>query len=255
MLPVLFTVRGVDVPAHAVFVCLGVVVAAVVFVLEARRRDAWDDRLLTVVAFVLVGGGIGMRAAGLVRHLDPAENPPPLDAFLYGTKSVLGGLTGAYLGALLGKRVAGYRARTGDLFAPAVALGMAVGRVGCFLVEAPGRATTLPWAVHVNAPGIPHCPACVTGAGMHPSFLYEIAFHVAAFAALRRLGTRPHPPGALLTYYLAAYAGFRFLVEFVRANETVWLGLTRSQWFLAPFMVLGAAHVIRRVPRLAEGVA
>ena len=45
-------------------------------------------------------------------------------------------------------------------------------------------------------------------------------------------------PGELFTLYVAAYAIFRFLVEFVRANETVWLDLTRPQWFLIPGLVL-----------------
>ena len=254
MLPVLVTVRGVEVPTHGVLVLLGVAVAAVVFAREARRDGGWDDRLYTVVALALFGGAVGMRLSGIVRHLGDPDAPPLAQLWQHGAKSILGGLTGAYVGALLGKRAAGYRERTGDLFAPAVAIGMAIGRIGCFLTEAPGRPTSLPWAVHVDpaqGAALPYCPACTTGAGMHPSFLYEIAFHAAAFAALLRLRDRPHRPGELLTWYLAAYAGFRFLVEFVRANETVWLGLTRPQWFLAPILLVVAW---RFAPRQGQGV-
>ncbi|MEU4418060.1 diacylglyceryl transferase, partial [Nocardia salmonicida] len=39
-----------------------------------------------------------------------------------------------------------------------------------------------------------------------------------------------------------AYAIFRFLVEFTRANDTVWLDLTRPQWFLLPGLVLVAVR-------------
>ncbi len=247
MHPVLFTVNGVAVRSHDVFVGLGVLAALVVFAFEVRRRHAWDDRLLIVVAVTLVGGAVGMRASGLVRHLDPAQNPGLADGLRYGAKSVLGGLTGAYLGALAGKRIAGYHAKTGDLFAPAVAIGMAIGRVGCLLAEAPGRPTALPWGVHVEPTAdVGYCPGCATGAAMHPSFAYEIAFHLLAYAALRRLRHRDLPPGELLTLYLAAYGAFRFLVEFTRANETVWLGLTRPQWFLVPTLALLAWHLTRR---------
>jgi prolipoprotein diacylglyceryltransferase len=243
--PVLLTVRGVAVPSHAVFVGLGVLVAFVVFWVEVRRRGAFDDRLYVVVALALFGGALGMRASGLVRHLDPARNPDVLDGFRYGAKSILGGLTGAYAGALLGKRMAKYPYRTGDLFAPAVALGMAVGRIGCLLAEPPGRPTALPWGVHAPAT-LASCPGCVAGVAMHPSFAYEIAFNLLAFLALRRLRHVDLPPGETLTLYLAAYGAFRFLVEFTRANETVWLGLTRPQWFLVPTMALMAWHLLRR---------
>jgi prolipoprotein diacylglyceryltransferase len=73
---------------------------------------------------------------------------------------------------------------------------------------------------------------------MHPSFLYEIAFQLAAFAALLWLRDRFQRPGELFVLFIAAYAVFRFLVEFVRANETVWLNLTRPQWVLLPSLLL-----------------
>lgn len=75
---------------------------------------------------------------------------------------------------------------------------------------------------------------------MHPSFLYEIAFQLCAFVVLLWLRHRISHPGELFVIYVAAYAVFRFLVEFVRANETVWLDLTRPQWFLLPsLMIIG----------------
>ena len=53
-----------------------------------------------------------------------------------------------------------------------------------------------------------------------------------AFAWLWRHRDRLARPGDLFICYVAAYALFRFAVEFVRANDQVWLGLTRPQWFL-----------------------
>ncbi|MFB9879452.1 prolipoprotein diacylglyceryl transferase [Planobispora siamensis] len=231
-------VGGWTVPTHGLFVGLGVLTAAVVFVAEARRRGAPAEQSLVAVAGALVGGAIGMRLSGWAEHLDPALNPGLLEAWMFGSRSILGGLTGAYAGVLIAKKLIGYRERTGDLFAPAVALGMAVGRIGCHLTEAPGRPTTLPWGVHAPA-STPGCPGCLAGQAMHPSFLYEVAFHLLAFAALWWwLRGRITRPGELFTLYVAAYAVFRFLVEFTRANETVWLDLTRPQWFLLPGLLL-----------------
>lgn len=242
VLPVL-RIGGLDIPTHEFFVALGVLVALVVFVREARRRGALHEQSLVAATGALVGGAIGMRLSGWVEQFTPsADELGFAEAWLYGSRSVLGGLTGAYLGVLIAKRMIGYRQRTGDLFAPAVALGMAVGRVGCFLTEAPGRPTDLPWGVHAPA-SVPECPGCLAGQAMHPSFLYEIAFQLAAFAALMWARDRITRPGELFTLYVAGYAVFRFLVEFTRANETVWLDLTRPQWFLVPGLLLVAIRL------------
>ena len=233
-----------ELPVHGVFVGLGVLAASVVFVLEARRRGALGEQSLVAVTGALVGGAIGMRLSGLAEHLDPRLNPSLAEAWAFGSRSILGGLVGAYLGVLVAKRIIGYRAKTGDLFAPAVALGMAVGRIGCLLTEAPGRPTGLPWGIHAPAT-TPECPACLTGQAMHPSFVYEIVFQLAAFGVLLWLRSRISHPGELFVLYVAAYAIFRFLVEFTRANETVWLDLTRPQWFLLPGLLLVAVRLRR----------
>jgi prolipoprotein diacylglyceryltransferase len=93
---------------------------------------------------------------------------------------------------------------------------------------------------------LPDCPACAAGQAMHPSFLYEIAFHLAAFGALLALRGRIEAPGELLKVYLLGYAVFRFGVEFVRGNEAVWLGLSRSQWFLLAVAPLLVIHCVRQ---------
>lgn len=219
---------------HELFVGLGVLVAAIVFVHEARRRGALNEQALATVTGALVGGAIGMRLAGVAEAFE--------GFWLYGSRSILGGLTGAYVGVLIAKKIIGHKQKTGDLFAPAVALGMAVGRIGCYLTEAPGRPTDLPWGVHAP-PSTPECPGCLTGQAMHPSFIYEIIFQLAAFVWLMWARKRMTQPGELFTLYVAAYAIFRFLVEFTRANETVWLDLTRPQWFLIPSMLLIAVRL------------
>ena len=227
----------ISVPVHGLFVGLGVLAAMIVFAAEARRRGAVNEQSLVAVAGALIGGAIGMRLSGWARHLDFSSNPNLAQAWEYGSRSILGGLVGAYLGVLIAKRIGGFRGKTGDLFAPAVALGMAIGRIGCALTEAPGRPTSLPWGVHAPA-STPDCPGCVAGQAMHPSFVYEIIFQLAAFAVLLWLRPRIDRPGELFVIYVAAYAVFRFFVEFVRANDVVWLELTRPQWFLIPSLTI-----------------
>ena len=229
---------------HDVAVGLGVAAAALVFVGEARRRGQTDERLFYVVAGCLVGGAIFMRLGTWWQHVDLRANASLAEQWAYGNRSILGGLVGAWLGVHVAKRLCGYRVRTGDLFAPAAAIGMAIGRVGCLLTEEPGTPTGLPWGV-VLGPDAAARVGVPPGVPLHPSFLYEIVFHVAAFGALvwwaRR---RVSAPGELFVAYVAAYGVFRFFVEFVRGNEIVWAGLSRPQLFLAATVPLALARVL-----------
>ncbi|HEY3280301.1 MAG TPA: prolipoprotein diacylglyceryl transferase family protein [Gemmatimonadales bacterium] len=221
---------------HDGFVLLGTLAGLAVWLYESRRRQVLDERLVWILVGALVCGAIGARLSTVWRYvaLEPA---PSVGGFLLTSgRSILGGLAGAYAGVLLTKRLVGYREPTGDVFAPAVALGMAIGRWGCFFTELPGTPTQLPWAVSFYD-GVPR----------HPSFIYEILFQAGAFALL--WWARPRIPrrGDLFKIYLLLYAVFRFGVEFVRGNDMVWKGLTRAQLFLIPAtLTLGAYFVSRR---------
>ena len=254
--PVLFHVTSwagaVGVPTHEFFVALGLLTAGVVFLVEGRRRGRLDEAMGWVVAGILLGGAIGARLSTLWGYVDNAADPSVMGAVLDGGKSILGGLSGAYVGALVAKRLVGYHRSTGDLFAPAVALGMAVGRVGCFLTEQVGTPTSLPWGIRLSpeaAARIPHCPWCASGVAMHPSMLYEIAFHLVAFVVVLRLRGRLKVEGDVFKLYLLGYALFRFWVEFVRGGDQVLAGLTRPQLFLIPSSLLLAGYFARSLRR------
>ncbi len=241
MLPVLFHIGPFPVGTHDFFVLLGVLAATVVYFYEARRRAVLNDQLVLVALGALLCGAIAAKLSTGWQYLVLAPEPTLLGMLERGGKSILGGLAGAYVGAVVAKHLTGYRERTGDLFAPAVALGMAIGRWGCFLTEQIGTPTGLPWGISVSrqvAEHIPNCPQCASGAKMHPSFIYEIIFHMLMFGWLWWLRPRVHVKGELLKIYLICYAVFRFGVEFVRGNEVVWMGLSRSQLFLIPSTLL-----------------
>ena len=108
----------------------------------------------------------------------------------------------------------------------------------------PGTATGTSYGIRLDAATAERLGAPARGA-LHPSFAYEIAFQLAAFAALwfwlRHLDLGP---GATFVFYVAAYGVFRFLVEFVRGNEVVWHGLTRPQLVLAMTVPLVLVRVV-----------
>lgn len=236
-------------PLHALFLLLGTGAAVLVFLTGAKERRRLDWDLLTVLSGALFGGSVGAKLAVVWRYVDTAADPSILGLVVRGGQSVLGGLAGAYLGAVLTKKLIGYRTGTGDLFAPAVALGIGIGRFGCLLTEVPGVPTGGSWGVVVDAARaarIPGFPPEWIGVPLHPSFVYEIPFHFAMAAILFRLRARGAFRDDLFKLYLLAYAPCRFLLEFVRGNPVVWHGLTRSQLFLIPSMLILAVVFLRR---------
>ena len=212
---------------HAGFTGLRILAALVFYAYEKRRRCLTDPRLWPIAGFAVAFGAIGSR----LLTWDLSREVPLADWWGNGDRSILAGLVGAWLGVHLGKRLTGYRESTGDLLAPAVALAMVIGRVGCLLTELPGTPTGGDWGITLT-----HEQAVVTGGpagvGLHPSFAYEIVFHAAAFALMWRFRDRLPHPGDLFICYVTSYAVFRFCVEFVRGNEVLLLGMSRPQWFL-----------------------
>jgi phosphatidylglycerol---prolipoprotein diacylglyceryl transferase len=245
---------------HGFFVLAGTAAAVGMFLSEARRRGRLGDETVAVLLGGLICGGFFARLSTLWRYLEIDPSPSLAGALLRGGQSVLGGLAGAYAGVLLTKRWIGYRQPTGDVFAPAVALGLGIGRFGCLLTEPPGRPTGLPWGVTFSATraaAFPQFPARWVGVPLHPSFAYEIAFHLAAFWLLLRLRGRPELTGKLFRLYLLSYAVFRLAVEQLRANPVVAWGLTFSQLFLLPSILLLAVSLLRerrREPPFAREV-
>lgn len=246
MFPVLFRLGPFAVGTHDFFVVLGV--AAAVGVLWLRAKDKSDQPpLAALVAGGLFSGAVFAKLGTGWQYVVAADEPSLAGLWLHGGQSVLGGLAGAYLGVLVTKRLIGHRGSTGDWFAPAVAAGLAVGRVGCFLTEQVGTPTTLPWGISVPpdvAATMPYCPSCAAGVPMHPSFLYEITFHLIAFLVLLRFTGRFGRPGDSFKAYLLAYAVFRFGIEYVRDNPEMALGMSGSQLFLVVTVPLGVLSVV-----------
>lgn len=235
---------GPAIDTHSAFVMLGLAVAGLLYWWELRRRRVSDPRMPWLVMGALVGGSIMARLGTWVQHLDFSQNLPFTEHMIRGNASILSGLVGAWLGVHVAKKIVGYRERTGDYFAPAVCAALILGRIGCFLTENPGAPTGGGWGV-VLTPEQAEYTGSVAGASLHPSFIYEIAFHLVMFVLLwfwlrhSRLA-----PGEMLTVYIGAYAVFRFFVEFVRANEVAFAGLTRPQMFLLVTIPLFAARLI-----------
>jgi len=120
--------------------------------------------------------------------------------------------------------------------APALAFGYAVGRIACqFAGDGTyGQPSDLPWAMAYPNGEVP------TTVRVHPTPVYETLAGLLFFAVLWRFRDRLSPHRLFGLYLLLAGSG-RFLVEFIRRNDEVVLGLTQPQLFAAAFLAAGLA--------------
>jgi phosphatidylglycerol---prolipoprotein diacylglyceryl transferase len=114
-----------------------------------------------------------------------------------------------------------------DYAAPALALGMGIGRTGCFLAGCCyGVGTDLPWAVHY-----PSGDLAALGA-VHPVQIYDAMFGFVAFLVILTLYERRRFSGQLFLGLVGLYTFWRFGTEMLRADDDrgIWLSLSTSQW-------------------------
>lgn len=193
----------------------------------------------------LVGGVVGSRLYFIAENWSEVQDDLLGNLFSGSGLVWYGGVIGGALAVVLWARWRGFLGLALlDLAAPALALGYAIGRLGCQLSGDGdyGKAWDGPWAMAYPDGTVP------TTEEVHPTPIYEaLAMGIGAWI-LWRLRDRVRP-GVLFALYLLYAGAERFLVEFVRRNEDTALGLTTAQLESLAMMVAGAiwlAVVARR---------
>jgi hypothetical protein len=184
--------------------------------------------------FIALGIGAvvgGYLAGSLVSFVGPA---PTL------SHSIAGVLAGAIVAVELYKAVRGITGSTGGAFTGALALGIAVGRWGCFFSGLPdgtyGTPTRAPWAVDLG-----------DGIGRHPVQLYESAA-MAAFLAVYLIGLQRRAPWAMrrsFYVFIAWYGAQRFVWEFLKPYPRLVGGLDLFQFIALGLIAYGWIYFIR----------
>jgi len=135
-----------------------------------------------------------------------------------------------------------------DVFAPGIALGHAIGRIGCFAAGCCwGTECHLPWAVTFTNPAAHQLVGVPLDVPLHPAQLYESAAEFAIFGILYWRSERGHGRGDIISLYLMLYGAARFAVEFFRNHEqgNLWgTPLDASQWISLVLFLAGAAHFV-----------
>jgi phosphatidylglycerol---prolipoprotein diacylglyceryl transferase len=127
-----------------------------------------------------------------------------------------------------------------DCFAPALALGNCLVRIGCLMSGCDfGKPTDLPWGVVFSNPLAAQLAGTPIGVRLHPSQLYESLLGLITFLLLLYLSRRPRRSGLFILTFASCYAGGRFFLEYFRGDvdRLFWGLLSTSQW-LSLFLLL-----------------
>lgn len=242
MRPILFHLGELPVPAFWTMAFLGFFFAFLILRSDLVRRGYDVAVAYDVVLYAYVGGWVGARLFIIPTGWEYFVEDP-IGILLSGSGWVwYGGIVGGFLAlVLLAQRRKLDFLMIGDVVAPALAVGLAMGRIGCQLAGDGdyGVPTDLPWGMSYPDGVVP------TTDRVHPTPLYEMFGCLAIFAYLWKRRLLLPPPGDALGRYLVLSGILRFAIEFVRRNPDWLAGLTTAQWFSVASVGIGLWLVVR----------
>lgn len=217
MHPVLFSTPYFTVYSYGVAMALAMLLA---WGLTSRlaARSSYPPEEASDILFILFAAGVaGARLFYVFQHPDQyAGRWQAVFLLQEGGLVWYGGFIGAVFAAALYTRVKRLSAlEWADFFSPILPLAHAVGRLGCFF------------------------NGCCVGKGGHAVQLYESALLAALSAWLFFLFFRKRTDGEIFARYLVGYGTVRFALEFLRADQIPWMGLTLPQWISAACVLSG----------------
>jgi phosphatidylglycerol:prolipoprotein diacylglycerol transferase len=224
MFPKLFQYGDFFLPTYGVLVALAFLVGLWVTTKLAKRVGMNQDLIINLVVYCALAGLIGAKLLMFAFDWDHFSKNPA-DMFSLSTLRAAGVYQGGLVLAIL---VAFWYVRkhglpwlkTFDVFAPGIALGHAIGRLGCFSAGCCwGKETDLPWAVTFRNPAANELTGVPLRVPLHPSQLYELASEAILFGFLYWRFGKPHKPGTIIGLYLVISSVMRFLIEFTRFHE------------------------------------
>jgi phosphatidylglycerol:prolipoprotein diacylglycerol transferase len=148
--------------------------------------------------------------------------------------------------------------KVADIVAPGIALGQAIGRLGCLSAGCCyGKPTSLPWGITFTNPYSAENVGVPLNIPLHPTQIYESIGTFVLFLFLMKRLKEKHFTGQIILEYLMSYAVLRFVIEFFRGDDDrgfVLHGLMSTSQFISIMTMLAAVVAflyLRRRPREA----
>ncbi len=247
MFPKLISIGSFFIPTYGTLVAIGFLAALWVTVRLAKRAGLPGEPITNLAIYCALAGLAGAKLFMILFDFSDYWSGRQ-QLFSLGTLQAAGVYQGGFLVAFITAVLYMRRQhlpilRTCDVFAPGIALGQAIGRLGCLSAGCCwGIETHLPWAITFRNPQAAELTGVPIGVPLHPTQLYEAVADALIFLFLYfRIG-KTHTAGAILGWYLALYSVARFIIEFFRFHEQgLHFGLSYTQWISLATLAAGAA--------------
>lgn len=233
----MFRLGPLHINMYGIMFALGILVASLLAIREAKKREINKEVILDLVFYSLLGIIIGARLFYVLFYWP--ENIPFNFVEIFAVWR--GGL--AFFGGLIGALAAGYifvRKKKlkflvlADIFTVPIVIGHIFGRLGDYFTGGhPGKITSLPWGIYLN------------DAIRHPVVLYEIIGLIIIVMILLNLRKLKSFDGFLFSSYIMLYSTQRMILDFFRIESTDprYFGLTPTQHLVIILFVLSAAFI------------
>ena len=253
MFPKLISFGDFFLPSYGLLVALGFFVALQVVVRLSKRSGIDPEKATNLAIYCALSGLIGAKLLMFMFDFQLYREHPE-EIFTMSTLQAAGVFQG---GLVLATAFAFWFMRrnrmpvllTADAFAPGVAIGHAIGRLGCFAAGCCwGAVCDKPWAVTFHNPDAHRLVGVPLNLPLHPTQLYEAAAEILLFAFLWWRGRTAHRPGEILGLYLVVSSIFRFIIEFYRTHQqSMPFGgpLSLTQWIALALLLPGIYLLVR----------
>lgn len=213
---------------------------------EADRKGFSRDAIYDMALLLIPSAILGARLFHVIDHWKDtfAANPGRILNIWEGGLAIWG----AVVGGLIALAIVAWRRKWKlafliDLFAPALVLGMAVGRLACIITgDSVGKPTSGPFGLAYVSPN-----AMVPQLGVYytPTPIYEFLMNLGIFAVLWRLRKKNLPDGALFFIFLSLYSVGRFLISIWSSYQTFAFGMNQAQFFSMVSLAFSVPVLIR----------
>jgi phosphatidylglycerol---prolipoprotein diacylglyceryl transferase len=223
MHPILFEAGGFTIYAYGVLLAAAYLLGLQFALVRARARGLDGQRVMDLGIWIIISALAGAKLLLLIVDFKQfTSNPRDLLGLARSGGVFYGGLIAAVTVALLYLRKHKLPLwTTTDVFAPGIALGHVVGRLGCLMAGCCfGRPTSVPWAITFRDPAAFANVGTPLGVPLHPTQLYEAGAEALILVFLLAFERRGRPfPGRTFWSYLLLYGVSRFIIEFYRGDN------------------------------------
>ena len=254
MHPILFQIGDWPVYSYGVLLAVAYLVALQLAVVRARRQGLDGTKIMDLGIYLIIAALVGAKLMLVLVDFDYFRRQPRELLSLVRAGGVFyGGLLAALGVAIV--LVRRYKLRlwtTADLFAPGIALGHVVGRLGCLMAGCCyGTPTSVPWAITFTDPQAAANVGTPLGVPLHPTQLYDAGAELLILIVLLVTERRGRPfEGRTFWLYMLLYGISRYIIEIYRGDDrgTI-MGVSTSQFvsiLVVPLALLMLARLRTR---------